>query len=1226
MSRLLQLLSRFLLSRGGSLAVALVVVIGLVWFGGHLVGLKSPLWRLAVIGVLLLLAGLYVAIGWWLARRRGRNLQQALEADAAAGGVDEAELEALREKMEEAVASLKSSGLGLRHRGSAALYALPWYLVIGPSAAGKSTFLRNSGLHFPGNQAQDIEVRGFGGTRNCDWWFADEAVFLDTAGRYTTEEDDRDEWMGFLGLLKKYRRRLPVNGVMVAVSMEDILLADDERLEWHVKVIRERIDELIRELGYLIPVYLVFTKCDLVKGFEAYFGDMSEREREQLLGIWLDGERDAGKLSERIEQGLARIYQRLCDLRLRKMGIQRKHAIRNEIFEFPAQFRAASERLMEFLNLLVKENPYQEAPVFQGVYFSSGTQEGLPLARIVGNLRNAFGHAQPEPGEMEPDRKKSYFIKGFIQDVLLKAPRSVQMNQQLHRLTLWVKGASAVVGSLLLVGALIFFTTSYSANGLLLSQGEEAAERLAKEMRRSGGEVTPDLLAALAEAWARYDRLDTLQRERSWFVDLGLYAGAPQREALEQMINRVMERVFLGPVARAMEARLAQYGLRWDKVRREDEYAELRSDYYQTLKAYLQLAQPQFLERDPDASVFLASWYPELVAVIPEEGVRDKLAGAVRLYLKNMRRAEDDPLHTAHWKAQDELVEQARNHLRTPPNPEVLYAQIRNKGRLLLKRAKLRHLVRARGISYLTSEASIPVLYTRKGWEEFASREIRMAAHTASRGDWVLGTQAAVDLALDEGGGKSDDGEAKSAAAGNSELAQRLEKQMRALYFADYQKAWFEFLGRITVRPFDSIGNAADKVQLLASQEGPIARLFAFVLQNIDLREVPWEQKDGEWQRAEVSLAALRRVPETEQLFADLRRFAAPAEQRRVSDLINQYLLSLASVQGELEQLRASSEPLRDAELYASNLLGNNGGDSELYKSWISTTSLLNGTGMETRHAIEPLFLSGIRQSWRAVLDTAMQEVERKWQMMVMEEYDDRIRGRFPFARNGSDAAISDVAEFFRPGDGTLWSFVENHLSAYLVKRRHVWRQRRWLDVEPGFSRQLVAALNRAQRITEAMFRRNGDMPQLRFAVYPIPSSGMSETLLETNGQTYRYRNGPQEWKSFQWPGNGGDVGARVAAVSSRSNYTAELSEDGPWGLFHLLQAARQRKLHGNEYLSEWQLTAMNGQPVKVAFRLRADRRHSLLQPGLLTGLDLPQRLVARRNDADGREQMAMRD
>jgi type VI protein secretion system component VasK len=29
-------------------------------------------------------------------------------------------------------------------------------------------------------------LRGIGGTRNCDWWFTNEAVLLDTAGRYTT--------------------------------------------------------------------------------------------------------------------------------------------------------------------------------------------------------------------------------------------------------------------------------------------------------------------------------------------------------------------------------------------------------------------------------------------------------------------------------------------------------------------------------------------------------------------------------------------------------------------------------------------------------------------------------------------------------------------------------------------------------------------------------------------------------------------------------------------------------------------------------------------------------------------------------------------------------------------------------------------------------------------------------------------------------------------------------
>ena len=76
--------------------------------------------------------------------------------------------------------------------GGGNLYALPWYVVIGPPGSGKSTLLQNSGLNFPLSSSFGKEaMRGVGGTRNCDWWFTDEAVFLDTAGRYTTQDSDR---------------------------------------------------------------------------------------------------------------------------------------------------------------------------------------------------------------------------------------------------------------------------------------------------------------------------------------------------------------------------------------------------------------------------------------------------------------------------------------------------------------------------------------------------------------------------------------------------------------------------------------------------------------------------------------------------------------------------------------------------------------------------------------------------------------------------------------------------------------------------------------------------------------------------------------------------------------------------------------------------------------------------------------------------------------------------
>ena len=113
------------------------------------------------------------------------------------------------------------------------LYQLPWYVMIGPPGSGKTTALTRSGLHFPaGEGGEGAEIRGVGGTRNCDWFFTSEAVLIDTAGRYTTQDShapvDRGAWQGFLDLLKKHRPRQPINGVLVAISASD-LLADERR-------------------------------------------------------------------------------------------------------------------------------------------------------------------------------------------------------------------------------------------------------------------------------------------------------------------------------------------------------------------------------------------------------------------------------------------------------------------------------------------------------------------------------------------------------------------------------------------------------------------------------------------------------------------------------------------------------------------------------------------------------------------------------------------------------------------------------------------------------------------------------------------------------------------------------------------------------------------------------------------------------------------------------------
>ena len=269
--------------------IGVVFVIALIWFAGPWVGFDSVEGRvLIIIGVVLLRAAVHVA-QYLLVQKRAAKLEESLRQEGArqvgsARPDRQEEIDAVRIQFEKGIAALKESKLSKGLTGRAALYALPWYMFIGPPASGKSTALRQSGLQFPSLSGSGQGLQGVGGTRNCDWWFTNEGVLLDTAGRYVTHEEDQAEWVAFLDLLKKYRRHNPINGVIATIAISDLVQASDEEVEAHAKQIRARIDELITRLGVVFPVYIMFTKCDLVQGFVEFFDELNRVERDRVWG------------------------------------------------------------------------------------------------------------------------------------------------------------------------------------------------------------------------------------------------------------------------------------------------------------------------------------------------------------------------------------------------------------------------------------------------------------------------------------------------------------------------------------------------------------------------------------------------------------------------------------------------------------------------------------------------------------------------------------------------------------------------------------------------------------------------------------------------------------------------------------------------------------------------------------------------------------------------------
>ena len=389
-----------------------------VWYAGPMVGFgdarplepspSAPRSSASAVG----LVALYYGIRFWLARRAQMALEAAI-ADAEGEGGDASILKA---RMNDAIATLRRTS---RKRNF--LYELPWYLVIGPPGAGKTTALVNSGLRFPlAGSSEAQPVSGVGGTRFCDWWFTEDAVIIDTAGRYTTQDSDPDSdkksWQAFLALLKRNRGRQPINGVILAISLADLMTLDPHSLGAHAIEVKNRLQELHDELKLDYPVYLLFTKADLVLGFMEYFGDFSEERRRKVWGATFQVADRKQNLIGEAPAEMDALGQRLTDEMADRLQEERDPLAQIAIFAFPTQFAALKPLVLDFLGRIFDPSRKQSVANLRGFYFSSGTQEGSPIDQVLGALGRNFGAADMQ-AQMS-GTGKSFFLHDLLSKVI----------------------------------------------------------------------------------------------------------------------------------------------------------------------------------------------------------------------------------------------------------------------------------------------------------------------------------------------------------------------------------------------------------------------------------------------------------------------------------------------------------------------------------------------------------------------------------------------------------------------------------------------------------------------------------------------------------------------------------------------------------------------------------------------------------------------------------------
>jgi type VI secretion system protein ImpL len=345
------------------------------------------------------------------------QVAQVAREDPAAPGRVANEIASIRARFEQAASTLQ------RNR----IEELPWYVMIGAPGSGKTTALVNSGLRFllPVERGA-APVAGVGGTRNCDWWFTDEAVLLDTAGRYTTQDSDARAdaagWHGFLKLLQQFRPQRALNGAIVTVSVSDLMLwakAERARFTGHVRM---RLSEIYAALGLRFPVYLLVTKTDLLAGFTETFGDLDAEARAQVWGTTFEQGIDPSWMGNDYARDFAALEGRLNAEMLARLHEERDLQRRAAIYRFPQQFHALGPLLSEFLPQAFGVQVNHRTVQLRGAYFTSGTQEGNPIDRVLGAMERAF-RLERKAGQAPSGTGKSFFITRLLREVVFPEAR-----------------------------------------------------------------------------------------------------------------------------------------------------------------------------------------------------------------------------------------------------------------------------------------------------------------------------------------------------------------------------------------------------------------------------------------------------------------------------------------------------------------------------------------------------------------------------------------------------------------------------------------------------------------------------------------------------------------------------------------------------------------------------------------------------------------------------------
>ncbi|MCK2184355.1 type VI secretion system membrane subunit TssM [Halomonas getboli] len=1171
----------------GLLVVALLVAIW--WLGPQWEAFDSrPLgpWLNRLLASLALLGVVAVVWGIRLARRlraldEERRQESQRQQDPVLGQIERQE-ESLDATLHELTDSLGG--------GANARYKLPWYLVMGVENAGKTSLINRSGQNFALTHVMKASGQGKRSRLGFDWWIGDKAVLIDPDGELLTQgalqggepaELESRLWDHFVDWLERHRSRRPLDGVVLVLDLARLSDAEVAVRKAYASLLRARLRELMERHGSRLPVYVTFSKMDLLHGFDDFFRHYSRAARRAPLGFTFSAASldKPGRWEEEFAEAYDGMLERLNQTLPTLLAECRDRDEREAVFRFVRQLAGLRDVLLGFIGEALSSDRFSTAAMVRGAYFTSVYQQGVPEDPFVDAAARRYGMSDGVQPAHRATSSALFFTEELFERIIYPESGLAGDNARAARRRHRLRRASALAclfGGAALVGGWYHF---YDKNHQALAAVEDKAEAFLA-VRPSHWQSDDPTGRALLEPLDRL--LGATQefgdyRSRPWLLaDMGLYQGHALGVEVDNAYLRLLEQQFLPAL---------MIGIMDDMNRAPD-----GSNDKLALLRILRMMSDASGRQPQRVHDFMADRWQ---AAFPGQGdVQRRLLAHLDYalaYTDLAGHAEAGTLGAREAMAPLEgSIEAAQQELARQPMAERVYASL--KAGFSHGSAAPLDLRSSVGSAFSlvfmarNDEAErmrIPGLLTRNGFEGYFLERLDQATELALIDTWVLGQRDDIDVSEAD--------------------RRRLQEALRERYASDYHVTWREALADIRLVPLPDIHQAVVVADGLLGASRPLDRLLGEVSEQTRLYpELPADDEAA--RQALQQSPRYRLASEIARHFADLNALSEsrgdnPSNLDEIKDAVG-------DLRDYLRQVDEAGDRGQQAFLLARDRLSLQGGDS---------IAALQRIAEDTPAPVGGMLESLADQSWQLLMESAIRHLESQWMDEVVVPFQQRLAGRYPLAPQAArEVSLADFEEFFAP-DGTLDAFYQQNLKPFIEGAPEALRN---AEGDSLLRQGVLDAVQRAERIREAYLNRDGvlDVP---FSLEPLSlSADKRRGVISVDGQLIDYAHGASRRVPMIWPNGLRDSNeSRVTLVPSQVNRSPRtLRRDGPWAWFRLLDEAQLTGAGERELELSFQVDGGS-----MRYRLVADGPRNPFTRSLVAGFRLPRALYADggQDDAD---------